>query len=127
MAASSRDAELELFFAGLLRPQSDFVTGVEVLPVAGGTVSHVFPILVVIERIYVGCAFRELHDGVIATTAFAVRIRIAFQNRVLKLLLDSVPLLFWRFRHVTRQNIIITRVRLVLAFSGGCAKSSFRM
>src|SRR3954454_12422994 len=127
MAAPYRDAEVELFFASLLRLQSDFVTGIEELLVAGGTVGHVFPVLVAIERIYVSCPFREFPDGVLATTAFAVRIRIAFQNRDLKLLLDSVPLLFWRFRHVKRQNIILTRIRFVIAFSGGCAKSPFRV
>lgn len=71
---------------------------------------HVFPAVVAFEHAKFGSTPGKIRDAISIQTTLAIRIRIRSKNRILDLLPDAVPLLFWRFTHVKSQNIM-TRLR----------------
>ena len=76
-----------------------------------------FPLLITLERALLGRAACEIEQHGRARTAFPIWIRIGRENGILKLILDAVPLLFWRFTHVRSQNIMACFQRSVPVFS----------
>jgi hypothetical protein len=67
---------------------------------------HMLPVLVPPQCSLLSSASRKIQQHSPTRTAFSIRIRIGRQNRLLKLFLDPIPLLFRRFSHVQSQNIM---------------------
>jgi hypothetical protein len=89
----------------------------EVFLVARRAMRHMFPLLLALERPLLDGASCKIEQHGRTGTAFPIWIRIGRENGILKLILDAVPLLFWRFTHVKSQNIMACFRRSVLVFS----------
>src|ERR1041385_1344239 len=85
---------------------SELVACVQVFLIARRAVCHVFPAAVALGVAGFGGALTRVEQPCRTRTTVAIGVRIRSENRLLNLLLDTVPLLFWRFRHVNGQNIM---------------------
>jgi hypothetical protein len=96
---------------------AELVACCKVFLIARRTVCHVFPPVVAFERAEFGGSPGKVREAICIQTTFAVRVRIRSENRLLDLVLDAIPLLFWRFTHGKNQNIMTRLQSSVPVFS----------
>ena len=75
----------------------DSVSGLEVLGVARGAMTHMLPLRIAFQQVELGRTYGQFAYGIGTGTALAIRVGIGAQDRVLQFLLNTIPLLFWRF------------------------------